>query len=383
MAQSEEGSAGRKGASSQADGLAARIGRFARERIRGHDDLRQPGNLSRDLWQDMAAEGFLGLGAPTGCGGLGAVPAVQVAAAEALARGGRNLGLTVAWQGHNALTRFFFDRFGSPEQRRRWLPELAAGRVSPAVAISEPGAGAHPKHLRTEARPENGGWILNGQKAYVTNGAMAGVYVLLAITEVSAGRKRYTAFLLPRETPGLTLNDSGALDALHPVTHCGLRLEGCRLGADAVLGAPGTAYETMAGPLRDHEDLLQVGTLVGGMLAVLGLLGEEAARGALTLSDEDIEIVGMMAARAASVRALGRAALEAAEQGESGTALLLAGRRLLADFLADLDRLPLGPGLPQVLADLRRDLGVLGGIARQAARLRLRRLGEAALRGLD
>jgi acyl-CoA dehydrogenase len=362
------------------DQLRERMRRFARESVRPYPGLGRPGPFPHDLWAAMARQGLLSVGTPRAQGGLEVSLAEQAALVSILAREGRSLGFAVAWQSHNTLSRFFFAGFGSPAQQARWLPELAAGRISPAVAVSEPGAGAHPKHLRTEAARDGGGYRLNGEKAFVTNGTLAGLFVVLAITAVEAGRKRFTAFLVERGTPGLSFTEAGHVDGLYPVGHCGLRFENCRVGEEAVLGPEGTAFETMGQPLRDHEDLLGIGTLTGGMRAGLDMLSDAAAAGSFVPDDDTREAVGLMVAATAAVSEIGRGVLSGQAPDAERSTLLIAARHLVRDYLGQLERIAAAhPALPPEIAILRRDLGILGGVARQVVRLRLRRLADSVL----
>ena len=158
------------------------------------------------------------------------------------------LGEGGAWAGRQVVARFFIEGFGNAEQRTAWLPRLAS------VAISEPRVGAHPKLLTTRAEEDGDGYCIFGEKAWVSNGPLAEVFIVFAVTAVVEGRKRYSAFLVPRDTPGLSINEAAEYRALAPSRHCGLRLDGCRVPRSAMLGPPGAAYETMALPFRDVED---------------------------------------------------------------------------------------------------------------------------------
>ena len=97
----------------------------------------------------------------------------------------------------------------------------------------------------------------------MTNGPLAAVFVVLAIMAIENGRKRYSAFLVPRDTPGLTIKEMPEYQALAPSRHCGLVLDGCHVPHTALLGPSGTAYEAMALPFRDVEDAVGTFGLLG------------------------------------------------------------------------------------------------------------------------
>lgn len=288
--------------------------------------------------------------------GLGADGYAAIARAEAvlIARTGR-VDLGAAFAGRQVVNRFFILGFGSPTQRATWLDRTAA------VAISEPGVGAHPKHLTTRAERGGEGWRLNGEKAWASNGPFAVVFVVLAVMATEDRRKRYGAFLVPRDTPGL---------AIHPseTRHCGLTLRDCVVPEDALLGAPWTAYETMALPFRDVEDAVGLTGLGAALRFVIGRLqGEAHAIGGLVALNAVLEAG---AARLAVTLDAGELTAHAAEA---------IGLRLLAAEIAERARRQLGECGPQDDASVDRALAELAlgaTVARGPRALRQARLAE-------
>jgi alkylation response protein AidB-like acyl-CoA dehydrogenase len=243
-----------------------RMAAFAASRVAPRrDEWLRPGQFPRDLWAAMGDAGLLGLATPAEFGGSGGGYPELIAAGQALVRAGGNLGFASSWLGHCLTGRFFVAGFAGPEQRARWLPLIARGTATVAVAISEPGAGAHPKHLKSTARRSTEDWRLDGEKAYVTNGPIAAAFVVLAVSAIEAGRKRFSAFLVPRDTPGLTLVPGPEVDFLRPAPHCGLRLDGCVVPGSALIGVAGEAFETMSIPFRAIEDAVAAGKMVGAL----------------------------------------------------------------------------------------------------------------------
>src|ERR1700761_5791849 len=172
------------------------------------------------------------------------------------------LGISGVWGGRQLVFRHFLS-FGTAAQRAEW-----AGRAL-AVAILEPKVGAHPKLLTTRAEPVDGGFRISGQKAWVSNGPFADAIIVFAITAEEAGRKRYSAFLVPRDTAGLTTVDMPGFHALRPSRHCLLTLNGCLVPASAMLGDAGSAYERMALPFRDIEDTVGTFGTLGALRHLL------------------------------------------------------------------------------------------------------------------
>jgi acyl-CoA dehydrogenase len=268
--------------------------------------------------------------------------------------------------GRQVVRRFFIEGFGTVEQRERWLPRLAA------VAISEPRVGAHPKLLSTRAEADADGYRIFGEKAWVTNGPLADVFIVLAITSVEAERKGYSALLVPRDTPGLAIDEAPQYRALAPSRHCGLTLDGCRVPRSALLGEAGAAYETMALPFRDVEDAVGTFGLLGAFRFLLTRFGACAGGNTALLS------LGGIAALAAVFATAAEAVVAALDAGElPRVADALVGLRVLATEMLRLARAhleaygPSGDGaIGRVLEDIDASLSVAHG-PRQARQLRL------------
>jgi acyl-CoA dehydrogenase len=275
------------------------------------------------------------------------------------------LGEGGAWAGRRVVARFFVEGFGSAEQRAAWLARLAS------VAISEPRVGAHPKLLTTRAVEDADGYSISGEKAWVTNGPLAEVFIVFAVTSVEDGRKRYSAFLVPRDTPGLSIDEAPQYRALAPSRHCGLKLDGCRVLRSALLGTPATAYETMALPFRDVEDA--VGTF--GLLGIFRFLLSRFA----ALGDNDAATVslGGLAALTAVFAVAAEAVVMALDAGElMRQAAALVGLRVLAAELLQRARKhhetfgPADAAIDRAFSDVETSLSVARG-PRQARQTRL------------
>ncbi len=266
------------------------------------------------------------------------------------------LGLASVWGGRQLVYRHFL-AFGTAAQRAEW-----AGKAL-SVAISEPEVGAHPKLLTTRAEPVPDGWRITGRKAWVTGGPSADAIIVFAVTQENMGRKRYSAFIVPRGTPGLTMTDMPGFHALRPSRHCLLTLDGVTVPQDALLGEAGSAYDRMALPFRDVEDAV-------GTFAILGAL-----RHAVRRLEADATELGAIVALT-SVYAAAAESIVVALDGErfrTGDATLVGLRVLALDITARLRALA---GETETLIDLEAVLNIARGprLARQT------RLGEQAMR---
>jgi acyl-CoA dehydrogenase len=281
------------------------------------------------------------------------------------------LGQGGAWAGRQMVARFFIAGFGDETQGAAWLPRLASGECVASVAISEPRVGAHPKLLTTRAEVDGGGYRITGEKAWVTNGPLAAVFVVFAIMAIEDGRKRYGAFLVPRDTPGLSINELPEYRALAPSRHCGLVLDGCRVPHSALLGPAGAAYEAMALPFRDVEDAVGTFGLLGAFRFLLSCFARQNAGG----DDAALSLGGLAALTAVFAETADAvvAALDAGELARRSAALV--GLRVLAAELlqrARTHRDTFGPNsdaaIERVFGDVEASVSVARGprLARQA-----------------
>ncbi len=298
------------------------------------------------------------------------------------------LGIATLWGGPQLVFRHFLRGFGSQAQQDAW-----ASRVL-AVAISEPRVGAHPKHLTTRAEAVAEGFRLTGEKAWVSNGPSAEAIIVLAITEqtgdeATAVRKRYSAFLLPRHTPGLTMSDMPGFHALRPSRHGLLRLDGCVVPASTMLGSAGSAYERMALTFRDVEDAVGTYAILGALRHAIGQFAGAvpAATSAAASRAPMTEGLGAVVALTAVYAAGAATVLTALDAGglRTGDATLVGLRVLALDVVARLRGLAAEAGgavaarLAGGLDDLDASLAVARGprLARQA------QLGASALASLS
>jgi len=166
------------------------------------DDARCP----TDLLREMGALGLLGVLIPEEWGGIGMSTVGFVAAMEQL--GLADQSVAAAWQAHVTIGSLPLFLNGSDEQRERWLRPLAEGRALGAFGLTEPDAGSDARGIKTRAQQRDGGWVINGQKAFISNAGtdMSFGVTLLARTESGDGRPpAYASFVVEKDTPGFTM----------------------------------------------------------------------------------------------------------------------------------------------------------------------------------
>ncbi|NUP52457.1 MAG: acyl-CoA dehydrogenase [Catenulispora sp.] len=192
---------------------------------------------ARDVARGLGALGVLGMHLHGhGCAGTSALSyGLACMELEAVDSGLRSL---VSVQG--SLAMFAIWRYGSEEQKQEWLPRMAAGRAIGCFGLTEPDFGSNPAGMRTTAKRENGGWVLNGTKMWITNGSVADVAVVWAGTG-----EGIRGFVVPTDTPGFSAPEITKKLSLRASITSELVLQDVRLPAEALL--PGA--EGLSGPL--------------------------------------------------------------------------------------------------------------------------------------
>ncbi|MEV6309799.1 acyl-CoA dehydrogenase family protein [Streptomyces sp. NPDC051840] len=196
----------------------------------------------RELARELGSLGALGMSLDGyGCAGASAVQyGLACLELEAADSGIRSL---VSVQG--SLAMYAIHRFGSEEQKQRWLPGMAAGETIGCFGLTEPDHGSDPAGMRTYARRDGGGWVLTGRKMWITNGSVAGVAVVWAQTDEAGGGQGVRGFVVPTDSPGFSAPEIRHKWSLRASVTSELVLDEVRLPADAVLpGATG-----LRGPL--------------------------------------------------------------------------------------------------------------------------------------
>ncbi len=189
---------------------------------------------------ELGKLGLLAIAVPDELGGAGAGIVAYSLAMQELARGDASVAVAVSVT--NMVGELIW-RNGTPAQQQQWCPRLASGElVSGAFALSEPEAGSDPAALRTTATKTATGWRIDGTKQWITTGDHAGVMIVWAITDPSAGHKGITAFIVSGKSPGLSVARLEDKLGLRASSTAQLVFDGVEVGDDAVLGQPGRGF---------------------------------------------------------------------------------------------------------------------------------------------
>lgn len=195
-----------------------------------------------DKWKIIQQAGLLGLPFGKPWGGLGQDLLTTMYVLEGLGAGCRDGGLNFSVLTHLASTGVALARFGSTQQKDRYLPGVCSGETVGAHAITEPDSGSDALRMRTRAEPAGDHWVLTGTKAFVSNGPVADLMVVYARTSDQVGPLSITAFLVERGTPGLRCGPATAKMGLRTSPLGELVLDNCQIPAANLLGQPGGGY---------------------------------------------------------------------------------------------------------------------------------------------
>lgn len=128
---------------------------------------------------------------------------------------------------------------GNDAQKKQWLPELASGRAIACFCLTEPQAGSEAHNLKTRAQLQDGKWVLNGAKQFVTNGKRAKLAIVFAVTDPDLGKRGISAFLVPTDTPGFVVNRVESKLGIRGSDTCAITLENCTIDQENLLGERG------------------------------------------------------------------------------------------------------------------------------------------------
>ena len=193
-----------------------------------------------DIVKKLGPLGFLGVLVPEEFGGAGLDYVSYALIVEELCRGDASVGITM-WA-HNSLCTNHIATFGSPAQKRTYLPSLAAGRVLGAWGLTEPGAGSDAGALTTRAELRASEWVLNGSKAFITNASVASTAVVMARTEAARKSRGISAFVVEKGTAGFSSGKPYRKLGLHASDTAELIFEDARVPAANLLGERGTGF---------------------------------------------------------------------------------------------------------------------------------------------
>ena len=237
------------------------VARFARERLAPHvRQMDEAGIFRAQLLTEFFQLGLMAVDVPEEFGGQGGSFFQTVLAIEELAKVDPSASVIVDVQ--NTLCNSAIQRWGNENQKRRYLPRLATDMVA-SYALSEAGSGSDAFALATRAVEDGGGFRLTGRKQWITNAAEAGLFLIFATVDASAGYKGITAFLVERGTPGLTIGKKEDKLGIRASSTCEVTLDDCRVAHENRLGEVGRGYKIAIETL--NEGRIGIGAQMTGL----------------------------------------------------------------------------------------------------------------------
>jgi alkylation response protein AidB-like acyl-CoA dehydrogenase len=218
-----------------------------------------------ELWQEAGKSGFIGLNIPEEYGGGGAGMYELALVGEELNAAGCGLLMMVV---SPAINGTIITRFGTDEQKQRWLPGIASGETIMAFGITEPDAGSNSHNITTTAKRDGSDWVLNGRKIYVSGVDHAQAILIVARTEdAKTGRLKPALFVLPTDTPGFEYNAID-MDVVMPDKQFLLFMDDVRLPADALVGDEDAALAQLFAGLNPERIMAAAGSVGMGRYAL-------------------------------------------------------------------------------------------------------------------
>lgn len=156
-------------------------------------------HVDRELWEKMAAAGLLCMDMPEEFGGQGGDAAMEMLVQHELSLAGDS---AVGYGINSTITPHYLVEYGTEEQKKAWLPDIAAGKKIAAIAMTEPGVGSDLKAVRTTAKKDGDSYVINGSKTFITNGGSADTVVVVTTTDPSKSHKGISLFVVDASTPG-------------------------------------------------------------------------------------------------------------------------------------------------------------------------------------
>ncbi|MED1114777.1 acyl-CoA dehydrogenase AcdA [Bacillus paramycoides] len=197
--------------------------------------------FDRALFDQMAELGLTGIPWPEEYGGIGSDYLAYVIAVEELSRVCASTGVTLS--AHTSLAGWPIFKFGTEEQKQKFLRPMAEGKKIGAYGLTEPGSGSDAGGMKTTAKRDGDHYILNGSKIFITNGGIADIYVVFALTDPESKQRGTSAFIVESDTPGFSVGKKESKLGIRSSPTTEIMFEDCRIPVENLLGEEGQGFK--------------------------------------------------------------------------------------------------------------------------------------------
>ena len=242
--------------------LRLTVRRFLEKEVQPHLAEWEETLFPDSIMKRFGEMGFLGLRYDPEYGGQGGDYFSAIVLSEEMARAGcGGLGMAVAVQAEMATPPL--NKFGTHEQKMRWLAPAISGDAIAAIAMTEPDAGSDLANIQTVARKDGNEWVINGRKIFITNGARASWVLLVTKGDRERGHKGYNLLMVDRGTPGFTVTRTLEKLGMHSSDTAELLFEDCRVPLDNLIGEEGEGFKHLMWELQGERLIAACGAVAG------------------------------------------------------------------------------------------------------------------------
>ena len=298
-------------------------------------EIDETGEFPWDVYKALTAAGFHAIHIPEEYGGQGGDALAACLVIEEVARACASSSLIPAV---NKLGTLPLMIAGDEALLQRYLPKVASGEAMFSYALSEREAGSDAASMKTKAVEHDGGWVLNGQKSWISNAGVSSYYTVMAVTEPGAGSHGISAFVVHADDPGFSLGAPERKLGIHGSPTREILFENCWIPADRIVGAPGSGFQTAMATL-DHTRITigaqAIGIAQGALDVAIGYAKDRIQFGKPIASFQAMQfMIADMAMDVAAARQLVYAAAAKSERGDDDLSFFGAAAKCFASDVA-------------------------------------------------
>jgi acyl-CoA dehydrogenase len=225
-----------------------------------HEEWEREGVVPRSVWEKAGAAGFLCIPQSPDFGGSGLPFRYAAVVQEELSRAHAS---GVAFALHSDIVAPYIENFGTDDQKKRWLPGMASGKLIGAIAMSEPGTGSDLQGIATKAVLDGDDWVLNGSKTFISNGQLCDVTIVVARTEEAEGWQSQSLIVVPSTAKGFVRGKKLEKIGMHAQDTSEMHFEDCRVPKDYLLGERGQGFLYLMKQLAQERLIIAIASVAG------------------------------------------------------------------------------------------------------------------------